>query len=95
MDGTKTNVANYVKLAKKYNALTYLDEVHAVGLYGKGGKGIAHKNKESVKREKINKPIIRYQTIYKNHIFDIHILMLKTYYYYVLPKYTYLKNMIF
>ena len=44
MDGTETNVSEYVKLAKKYNALTYLDEVHAVGLYGKGGRGIAYKN---------------------------------------------------
>ena len=44
MDGTETNVHEYVKLAKKYNALTYLDEVHAVGLYGKGGRGIAYKN---------------------------------------------------
>ena len=47
MDGTETNVYEYVKLAKKYNALTYLDEVHAVGLYGKGGRGIAFKNKIS------------------------------------------------
>ena len=41
MDGTKTNVSDYVKLAKKYNALTYLDEVHAIGLYGSGGRGVA------------------------------------------------------
>ena len=47
MDGTETNVYEYVKLAKKYNALTYLDEVHAVGLYGKGGRGIAFKNNVS------------------------------------------------
>ena len=47
MDGTETNVSEYVKLAKKYNALTYLDEVHAVGLYGKGGRGIAFKNNVS------------------------------------------------
>ena len=32
MDGTETNVSDYVRLAKKYVALTYLDEVHAVGL---------------------------------------------------------------
>ena len=42
MDGTKANVAEYVRLAKKYNALTYLDEVHAVGLYGKKGRGVAN-----------------------------------------------------
>ena len=41
MDGTITEIDKYVKLAKKYNALTYLDEVHAVGLYGKDGQGIA------------------------------------------------------
>ena len=41
MDGTIVPVDKYVKLAKKYNALTYLDEVHAVGLYGSQGRGVA------------------------------------------------------
>jgi 5-aminolevulinate synthase len=54
MDGTETNVAEYVKLAKKYNALTYLDEVHAVGLYGKGGRGVAFKNNVSENVDIIN-----------------------------------------
>ena len=44
MDGTETNISDYVALAKKYDALTYLDEVHAVGLYGAGGRGVAYKN---------------------------------------------------
>lgn len=43
MDGTIVPVDKYVNLAKKYNALTYLDEVHAVGLYGKQGRGVADK----------------------------------------------------
>ena len=43
MDGTIVPVDKYVDLAKKYNALTYLDEVHAVGLYGEQGRGIAEK----------------------------------------------------
>lgn len=54
MDGTETNVSDYVKLAKKYNALTYLDEVHAVGLYGEGGRGIAYKNGVSDQVDIIN-----------------------------------------
>ena len=35
MDGDFSPVREIVRLAKKYNALTYLDEVHAVGIYGK------------------------------------------------------------
>lgn len=41
MDGLKAPINDICKLAKKYNALTYIDEVHTVGLYGKGGAGIA------------------------------------------------------
>ena len=49
MNGHIGNVKEIIKLAKKYNALTYLDEVHAVALYGERGAGIAEQ--EGVLRE--------------------------------------------
>ncbi|MBU3714922.1 MAG: 5-aminolevulinate synthase, partial [Ferruginibacter sp.] len=41
ISGDLSPVAEIVELAKINNALTYIDEVHAVGLYGPGGAGIA------------------------------------------------------
>jgi 5-aminolevulinate synthase len=40
MAGTIANIEQIIALAKQYNALTYIDEVHAVGLYGPTGAGI-------------------------------------------------------
>jgi 5-aminolevulinate synthase len=41
MDGDIGRIKEICDLAQTYNALTYLDEVHAVGLYGPRGGGVA------------------------------------------------------
>jgi len=48
MDGDIAPVKEIVEVCKKYNAITYIDEVHAVGLYGETGAGICERDKVEV-----------------------------------------------
>jgi 5-aminolevulinate synthase len=45
MDGDRGPVSDVCELARKYGAIVYVDEVHAVGLYGPRGAGVSEEQK--------------------------------------------------
>lgn len=44
MDGDVGPIEGFCDIAEKFGAMTYLDEVHAVGLYGHDGAGVAQRD---------------------------------------------------
>ena len=54
MDGHIAPIADICDLAERYGALTYLDEVHAVGMYGPHGGGMAEREGVAARIDMIN-----------------------------------------
>ncbi|MEM6375580.1 MAG: 5-aminolevulinate synthase [Pseudomonadota bacterium] len=54
MDGDFAPIAEICDLADEFGALTYLDEVHAVGMYGPRGAGVAARDRQMHRLDIIN-----------------------------------------
>ena len=68
MDGDFAPIAAICDVAAEFGALTYLDEVHAVGLYGARGEGVAGRDKLSHRIDVINGTLAKAYGVFGGYI---------------------------
>jgi 5-aminolevulinate synthase len=68
MDGDFGRIAAIVDLAEEFGALTYLDEVHAVGLYGPEGAGVAARDNLSHRIDIINGTLAKAYGVFGGYV---------------------------
>ena len=68
MDGDFGDIAGIVALAQEFGALTYLDEVHAVGMYGRRGEGVAGRDGLSHRIDIINGTLAKAYGVFGGYI---------------------------
>ncbi|MBI1171210.1 5-aminolevulinate synthase [bacterium] len=68
MDGDFGPIAAICDLADEFNALTYLDEVHAVGMYGPRGAGVAERDGQMHRIDIINATLAKAYGVFGGYI---------------------------
>jgi 5-aminolevulinate synthase len=68
MDGDFGPIAAICDLAKEFNALTYIDEVHAVGMYGPRGAGVAERDGQMHRIDIINGTLAKAYGVFGGYI---------------------------
>ena len=68
MDGDFGPIKAICDLAEEFGALTYLDEVHAVGMYGKRGAGVAERDGQMGRIDLINGTLAKAYGVFGGYI---------------------------
>jgi 5-aminolevulinate synthase len=75
MDGDIAPIKEICDLADKYRAMTYIDEVHAVGLYGDKGGGVAQRDCQSDRITLISGTLAKGYGVFGGYVAGSHVMM--------------------